>query len=216
MDRLKDQLARSEALTQGPAGAEMGSWLDRVKRLKEKLAESPQLNIPEYQLLTDRDWLDAVRGIKQLESDADYERAFQQLQSAARDEFANSVQGAVHAYAQANNGALPTDFSQLQQYFAQPMDDSILQQYEFSKPGVVASKGGGSLVDENGNYNSWQMTIGLDGISTSHYGEDGLHQAIQSYLSANNGQPLTDPKQLLPYVTTPEEKEALQKILREK
>jgi|GEM_PF-6382974 len=214
VDRLKDRLARAEALAQDPAAAPMASWLDRVKKLKEKLAEMPQKSIPEYRLLTDDDWLDAVRDLKHLESDADYEKAFQQLKSAARNEFATSVQGAFHAYAQANNGALPGDFSQLQSYFAQPMDDSILQGYEFSKPGVVASKPS-SLVDEDGNYNSWQMKIGVDSVSSSHYGEDGLHGAIQSYLSANAGQTLTDPAQLLPYVSTPEEKAALQKIMQE-
>jgi hypothetical protein len=71
-----------------------------------------------------------------------------------------------------------------------------------------------SLIDPNGNYYASQLVIGADGVSISTTSEDSLHQAIQSYLAANNGQTLTDPAQLLPYVTTPEEKIALQKILQ--
>jgi hypothetical protein len=213
VDHLHDQLSQAEALSRDPAAAQMTSWLDRVKKLKEKLAQTPQRSIPEFQLLTDQDWLDAVRDVKQLDSDGDYDKAFTELKSAARRELSSSVQGAFHAYADANNGALPSDFTQLQAYFAQPMDDSILQGYNFAQPGVVVSKSA-SLVDENGNYYSSQLKIGMDSVSSSTASEDTLHQAIQSYLTANPGQTLTDPAQLLPYVTTPEEKTALQKILQ--
>jgi hypothetical protein len=42
-----------------------------------------------------------------------------------------------------------------------------------------------------------------------------LHQAIQAFIAANNGQALTDPTQLLPYVQTPAEQAALQKIIQQ-
>jgi RNA polymerase sigma factor (sigma-70 family) len=213
VDRLQDQLANAKAAQQDPSALEISAWMDRVKKLKEKLARAPERAIPEFQLLTDQDWLDAVRDVKQLETDADYDKALDQLKNAAKREFSTSVQSAIQAYAQANNGALPGDFSQLQPYFATAPDDSILQGYQFTQPGTVASKTP-SLIDQNGNYYSSQLTIGMDSISSSTTSEDALHQAIQSYLAANNGQTLTDPAQLLPYVTTPEEKTALQKILQ--
>jgi hypothetical protein len=78
-------------------------------------------------LLTDQDWLDAVKDVKQLDSDADFSKAFNGLRNAAMREVETDVQGALHGYIQANNGALPTDFSQLQQYLGTPLDDSILQ-----------------------------------------------------------------------------------------
>ncbi len=133
-----------------------------------------------------------MRGIKQLETDADFDKAWGQLRDAARHEFANTLQGAFHAYAQANNGGLPSDFSQLQTYFDKPVDDSILQGYDFSKPGTVESKSE-SLIDKTGNYLAWKMQVSMDGVSMSTDGEDALHQAIQSYLAANNGQNLTTP-----------------------
>jgi RNA polymerase sigma factor (sigma-70 family) len=213
VDRLRDQLADAKAAQQSGSSLVLNSWLDRVKKLKEKLAQAPKSAIPEFQFLTEQDWLDAVKDVKQLETDADYDKALGELRNAAKREFSNSVQGAIQAYAQANNGAMPADFSQLQPYFATAPDDSVLQGYEFTQPGTVASKTA-SLIDQDGNYYSSQIKIGMDSISSSTTSEDSLHQAIQSYLAANNGQSLTDPAQLLPYVTTPEEKTALQKILQ--
>jgi hypothetical protein len=213
VDRLRDQLANAKAAQQALSSPELNSWLDRVKKLKEKLAQTPNRAIPEFQLLTEQDWLDAVKALKQLETDADYDKALAELRNAAKREFSTSAQSALQAYAQANNGARPSDFSQLQPYFATAPDNSILQGYEFTQPGTLASKTA-SLIDQNGNYYSSQLVIGADSISGSTTSEDSLHQAIQSYLAANNGQTLTDPAQLLPYVTTPEEKTALQKILQ--
>jgi RNA polymerase sigma factor (sigma-70 family) len=213
VDRLRDQLAAAKAVQQGASALEANSWLDRVKKLKEKLAQTPQRAIPEFQLLTEQDWLDAVRDIKQLETDADYDKGLEELRNAAKREFTTSVQSALQAYAAANNNALPADFSQLQPYFATAPDNAILQGYEITPAGTVVSKSG-SLIDQNGNYYSSQLVVGPDSISSSTTSEDALHQAIQSYLAANNGQALTDPAQLLPYVTTPEEKIALQKILQ--
>ena len=211
--QLRDQLAQARAVAQDPSAAEMNSWLERVKKLKDKLAQAPERAIPEYKLLTDQDWLDAVRDVKQLDTDADYDKALTELNNAAKREMGKSVQIALRAYSQANNGSLPADFSQLQPYFASAMDDSILQGYEFTQPGTVASKAA-PLIDQSGNYYYSQLKIGMDGISSSTTSEDSLHQAIQSYLAANSGQTLTDPAQLLPYVTTPVEKTALQKILQ--
>jgi len=211
---LRDQLAIVKPSDQDPTTGAVNSWLERVQKLKQRMAQRPDREIPEFHLLTDQDWLDAVRDVKQLETDADYDKAWGALRSAAKREFSSSVQDALHAYSRANNGGLPGDFAQLQPYFAKTLDDSILQGYEFSQPGTVVSKAG-SLIDQNGNYYWSQLKIGPDSISSSDNTEDALHQAIQSYLAANNGQSLTDPAQLLPYVTTPVEKAALQKLIQD-
>jgi len=196
-----------------PAAAEMNSLLGRVKKLKERLEQMPDRKIPEFQFLTEKDWLDAAGNPKQLESEADFQQALGALRSAAKGEFANIVQGALSSYVQANNGQLPSDLSQLKPYFPSPVDDSVLQGYEISRPGTVSSAKASSLIDVDGNYYSYQVDIGLHSISSSHVGEDGLRQAIQAFLAANNGQSLTEPAQLLPYVQTPAEQAALQKIL---
>jgi hypothetical protein len=124
------------------------------------------------------------------------------------------VKSAIGNYIQANNGQLPTDMSQLQTFFASGLDDSVAQRYEITQPGTVSEKSG-SLIDEDGNYSYSHIQVNKDGISSSTSTEDGLHQAIQAFLAANNGQSLTDPAQLMPYVTTPDEQAVLQKIIKE-
>jgi len=211
--KLRAEVAKLRDAGRDPTAVEMKSWLDRVRKLKEKLAQMPGRRIPEFQFLKEQDWLDAVKNVQQLETDADYDKALGALRNSAKQEFATTVQSALGNYAQANNGQLPTDLSQLQPYFAPPLDDSVAQRYEITQPGTISEKTG-SLIDEAGNYYSSRIQVSSDGISSSTTSEDSLHQAIQAFLAANNGQSLTDPSQLMPYVTTPEEQAALQKIIK--
>jgi len=210
--QLKTAAASNE---NDPAESAVKSWLDRVKKLKERLAQMPNQTIPEFQFLTDQDWLDAVKMPRQLETDSDFDKAFNALRSAAKSEFASTVQDALGSYAQANNGQLPAEFSQLKPYFTAAVDDSVLQGYEFTQPGTVTEKTG-SLIDQNGNYYSSRFQIAPGSISSSTTTEDVLHQAIQAFLAANTGQTLTDPTQLQPYVQTPAEQAALQKIIQQR
>jgi RNA polymerase sigma factor (sigma-70 family) len=192
-----------------PMASEMKSWLDRVKKLKERLAQMPDQQIPELRFLTDQNWLDAVKNIKQLESDADFDRALSELRSSAKGEFANMVQRALRNYAQANNAQLPGDMSQLQTYFASPVDDSVLQRYELAPSGTVTEKATTSN-NQNDNYYQVSMTT----ITSRSGNEITLEPALQAYSAANNGQPPTDPAQLLPYVNTPAQQAALQKMMQ--
>jgi hypothetical protein len=191
----------------------MKSWLVRVKMLKDRLAQMPDRKIPEFQLLTDQDWLDAVKDVKQLQTDADFAKAMNALRDAAKREFSTIVQGGLNGYAQANNGALPASFNDLQPYLSTPLDDSVLERYEFAQPGTISEKTG-SLIDENGNYYASRIQVAIGSISSSTTTEDELHPAIQAFLAANGGQSLTDPTQLLPYVQTSDEKTALQKAIQ--
>jgi RNA polymerase sigma factor (sigma-70 family) len=209
--RLKSVAASS---ANDPTASELNSWLSRVKKLRDRVDQMPNQRIPEFQFLTDQDWLDAVKSSKQLETDADFAQALSALRSAARSEFASSLKDAISSYSQANNGQLPSDFSQLKPYFASSVDDSVLQGYQFSQAGTVASKPAESLIDQNGDFYSTRMQVTMNSVSMSTEGEDALHQAIQAFLAANNGQSLTDPSQLLPYVQTPAEQEALQKAIQ--
>ncbi len=209
--RLKSVAASS---ADDPTASELSSWILRVKKLKDRVEQMPNQRIPEFQFLTDQDWLDAVKNSKQLETDADFAQALSALRSAARSAFASSLKDAINSYSQANNGQLPADFSQLKPYFASAFDDSVLQGYQFGQPGTVTSKPPESLIDQDGNFYSTRMQVSMNSVSISTEGEDGLHQAIQAFLAANSGQSLTDPSQLLPYVQTPAEQEALQKAIQ--
>jgi hypothetical protein len=60
------------------------------------------------------------------------------------------LSGALRKYAQANNGQLPRELSQLSPYFSSPIDPAILNRYE-----IVRADG---LVKELQNGDDWVIT----------------------------------------------------------
>ena len=131
-------------------------------------------------------------------------------------------------YAQANNGQFPADISQLQPYFNPPVDDSILQRWEVAPASAVPSVGVGNpvitqIAAVDSNYDT-RYAIGPNG-----YGSAGsqdwdiasnpatiLMPAMKAYAAANNGSQPTDPSQLAPFVTTPEQQAALQRVIAQR
>jgi RNA polymerase sigma factor (sigma-70 family) len=193
--------------------AVMKSWIYRSKKLKDQIAQSSTQQIPEFKLLKDQDWLDAVKNVPQLDTAGDYAKATAALQSSARNEFASALQSAFGKFAQDNNGQMPSDFSQIKPYLGDAGDDSILQAYQFTSPGNVALKST-FQTDADGNFYANNFEVGLTSISSNSHSGDDLKQAILAFAAANTGQSLTDPAQLLPYVQTPDEKATLQKVIQ--
>jgi hypothetical protein len=212
-----------------PNGLAMKSWLAHVSLLQARLQKTPAAEIPEFQYLTEWDWLDAARG--DLNTDDDYRRALSGLRTAAENTFvATALRPALSQYAQANNGQFPTDISQLQPYFNPPVEASILQRWQVA-PHSSLPDGNGitqiAAVDEN--YDA-RITVGLDGVSnntsdkwwdTSVWDTTGpniteiLKPALVAYMAATNSQtPPADPSQLAPYATPPEQQAILQKIIQ--
>jgi outer membrane murein-binding lipoprotein Lpp len=191
--------------------SEMKGWLERVSRLKEKLGQMPDQKIPELQFLTEVDWLDAVRKVKQLETEADFSQALSALRISAKDEFAHMLQNALASYAQANNGQSPVDWSQLQSYFASPIDDSLLQRYELTQTGAVTEKAT-PLDDQDDVY--YQVNASGVSITGGAVAENTLQPALEAFAAANNGLKPSNPSQLLPYVTTPAQQAVLQRLIQ--
>jgi hypothetical protein len=207
--RLRENSRTAPAKAIDPTESEMKSWLGRVNELKVKLQQLPEQKIPEFQFLTDQDWLAAVRNIPQLKTEAEVGKALSALRTAAKNEFAPVLQNALHSYAQAQNGQLPTDWSQLRPYFTSPVDDSILQRYEFAQPGMVVEK-----VTPLGNEDDNYFQISMNTIGSSSIAENTLQPVLQAFSAANNGQTPADPAQLLPYVRTAAEQSALQRLMQ--
>lgn len=128
----------------------------------------------------------------------------------------------------ANNQRFPTDISQLQSYFNPPLDPAIPQRYAVMPSSTVpnVSMGGDWMVTQkaavDGDYDT-RFVIGPNGYGSTGPGgfeplpqQDTLSTIYQSYVTANNGQKPTDPSQLLPYATTPEQQAALQKAIQMK
>lgn len=118
--------------------ATLKSWSARASQLKQRLEQMPDKTIPELQLLTEKNWLDAVKNTEQLETDADYRQALGNLRSIAKGEFAELVRSALRDYATANDGQLPGNLAQLKSYFKESVDDAILQRYVLLQTGKLA------------------------------------------------------------------------------
>jgi RNA polymerase sigma factor (sigma-70 family) len=199
------------AIMNDPTESAAKSWLDRVNKLKQSLAQLPNQRIPELALLSDQDWLSAVKGTNQLATDADLDKALSVLRNSAKNDFAHLMQGALRYYAQANNGQSPTDLSQLQSFFPAPVDDTVLQRYELGQNGAVTLKPT-PLDDQDDTY--YQITEEDVSVTQGGVTENTLAPALQAFAAANNGQKPADPSQLLPFVTTPEQQAALQRVIQ--
>ena len=198
-----------------PTESEMKSWLARVNQLKQRLEQMPEAKIPEFQFLTEQDWLNAAKG--KLETDEDYRGAFASLRGAGECKFSPMVQQALRQYLQANNGQFPTDLFQLQPYFKSPVDEAILQRYAIVPAQSLPNTkmGGDWVITQKARVDEEYDSI--VGIGPNGYGVSGPHilaPALKAFAAANNGQEPADPSQLLPYVTTPAQQAAVQKWIQ--
>jgi RNA polymerase sigma factor (sigma-70 family) len=124
-------------------------WSSRVDRLKQWLEANPSENIPELQLLTDRDWLNFIYP-HTLETDDAYARAISSVRGNAESKIMDRLYGAFRQYVRDNGGQFPVDLSQLTSFLDAPIDDAILNRYQ-----IVAAT---NLVHELRSYGEWVIT----------------------------------------------------------
>jgi hypothetical protein len=195
--------------------------LDRVQRLKKQMATIPGVRIPEVGLLTVKDWVRIV-GDNNLETDADYQKAFRDVRNTAQNDFASIVQPALNKYVTTNNGAYPTDLSQLQPFFSTPIDPAMLARWSVASSWAVPNIGVGHIIITQKN-SADPRYDSIYAIGSGGYGSTGqggyspmqtLDPVLSSYFSANALLP-TDPAQLLPFTTTPEQKSVLANVAKD-
>jgi RNA polymerase sigma factor (sigma-70 family) len=195
------------------------SWADRVTQLKQRLEQTQGAAIPEFKYLTEANWLNAAKD--PLVTDKDFRQAFASLRSAGENQFIILMQKALGTYLKQSNGQFPSDLSQLKPYFETPPDDAMLQRY-----GIVSS----SSIPNMKMGGDWLITVtspvdkdydplwvlGERGFgSTTYQGQNEatiLAPASKAYQAANNGQEPKNSSDLLPYLTTPEQQAAYQKL----
>jgi RNA polymerase sigma factor (sigma-70 family) len=227
------ELAELKAAEQNdPAQMDLKSWLARVKQLKEGAEKNPNMQIPEFRLLTEQDWLDAAKWFgrrPQFDAETDFRVAMAQLRQSAQNAFAARAQKALEEFAKANDGRFPSELAQLKAHFIPPMNDAILQRYIPAPAEEFGFKDKGQewvitqreLVDEEHDQHI--------GIGPRRWGykkplaqqlnpellasKRTLDPIAREFSAVNNGQEPTDPSQLLPYVKTPEQRSALQKLI---
>ncbi|TAK90471.1 MAG: sigma-70 family RNA polymerase sigma factor [Verrucomicrobia bacterium] len=154
--------AARASMQANPADASMEaaakSWLNRANQLKQYVEQNPNEKIPEFQFLTDREWLilsgDTGLETEDFRTQDDYRRGVELLRLQAETKFAHRVQEALRKYSSANNGQFPTGLSQLQPYCEPIVGDLLLQLYEI-KPSTVLSTW---LVKDNNIKTDWVIT----------------------------------------------------------
>jgi len=229
--RLRGEIARlrSEPQTKAISPNEATesaarSWVNRANQLKQHLEQSPDNKIPELQLLTEEDWLNAAKG--KLDTETDFRRALSALRGAGEQKFVSTLlQPALKEYGRVNNGQLPADLSQLQPYFKSPVDAAILQRWEVAPAETVKALGlgGDVIITQKAAVDDLYDTrygIGPNGFGSTDFlsslTRDILAPLNRAFSAANNGKYPDDFSQLLPYAVTPEQQTALQKLIQKK
>jgi RNA polymerase sigma factor (sigma-70 family) len=170
----------------------------RAQQLKEHFARMPETHIPELALVSEKDWLDAAASVESMQSEVDARKALNSLRSHAKQKFGNQVQKALRKFAEANGDALPSDLSQLQPYFEQPIDPAMLGRYRMIQGGGKYTENNPesdrALVEEiatpvDQEYDSLYQFY-RNGTSSRSYNaiSDALENATRRYAEANNGQ----------------------------
>jgi hypothetical protein len=217
--KLRGEVTRLQAGANDPEEAATKSLLAKVNKLKQRLEETPNAKIPEFQFLTEADWI-KVAGQYKLDTDNDYRRAMSDARGAAERKFAKDMlYPALQKYQQANGAQFPTDLGQLQSYFDAPVDDSVLERWEIASSKTIAPYmgNGGLIITEKTTVDEMlddRDIIHPDGASTTSFfmseNYDLIQPVIQAFGAANNGGHWTSVSQLLPYATTPEQRTAIQ------
>jgi hypothetical protein len=135
--RLENAEAQSK---NDPMAAAANAWLHRVKQLKQYIEEHPNEKVPEFQFLTEREWLtvaDAELSTDDFNTTNEYRNAVQMLRFQAEERFAISVEEALMNYSKANNGGFPTDLSQLQPFCDPAVENTLTELYEIAPVSIV-------------------------------------------------------------------------------
>ena len=222
LSRLREEVAQLKAATQDDVTQSAAkSWLERMTQLKQHMGQTPGAKIPELEFVTEQDWLDAAK--KDLKTDVDYRRALSAIRAAGEARFVTRAKNALKKYAQANGEEFPTDLGKLKVYFDPPVDDAILQRWTVLPADAVSSfRLGGEVVitqrEPVDDVFDTQFVLGESGGSGStefFWSLNGelLQSVYEAYAAVHNGQRPDDASQLQPYVTTPEQRAALEKLI---
>jgi hypothetical protein len=213
--------AASAATGNDPAiEATLKTWATRAAQLKARLEQMPDKKIPELQLLTDKDWFDAVKNAKQFDTDADYREALHNLRNSAKQAFGSMTRDAIKSFAAANDGALPGDLSQLKPFFETPVDDAILARYSLLQTGKLADAPQNEFLfaetapPVDGEFDSsFQFRMNGTRASTVNDPGDIVWDSLSQFAKAHDGNLPVDAPHLMPYLTRPLDQGKVQEIL---
>ena len=196
--------------------SDLEAWLERVSQLKTALERMPDKNIPEMRFLTSHDWLTVTLN-NNMQTEAKVRYALSRLRRLAKDKPAitQNFNNALSAYYRDHDRHPATDPAQLRPYLNPPLDDAILQRYEFATSTTTTIDE--RQHDDGSVQRTFQERSAVDEdfdqlltISERSFGfrdvsklAERRAEATKAYLKINGGQYPTTPEQLLPYFSTP-------------
>jgi RNA polymerase sigma factor (sigma-70 family) len=220
LSNLRDEVSRLKAAESNSVALASKAWMERVAKLKQRMEETPSAKIPELKFVTERDWLDAAS--RDLNTNADYRRALSQIRNAGEGKFAAMMLNALTAYQHSNNQQFPTDLGQLQPYFESPVDDTILQRWEIAPAEAVRNlhMGADFIITQKAPVDDVfdsRLGVGPNGYGATDFlaGEtmETMNPLWEAYRAAHNGQYPAETSLVEPYVTTPEQRAAFDKLM---
>ena len=216
---LRRNLQQKAAEASDPASISAKALAARAIQLKQRLEQMPDKRIPEFQFLAEKDWLDAVKN-GDLDTDADYRKAFSELRSIAKRDFGNILRPALERYTQSHDGQLPNDLSELSPLMQPPVADSILQRYSLLLTGNPPDLTRETLLvmetappaDEE--YDTFYLfRLAGQRVTTLNPNIKDLLDAAKEYARANSGQFPSETAQLAPHLKEPVDEAMLRAFL---
>jgi RNA polymerase sigma factor (sigma-70 family) len=210
IERLRELVAR---LKDNPAN----SWQERVALLREALVQLPELSIPELQLATDEDWLDAAK--EKLETGDDFRHALSKLRNLVTQKFAKIAQPALRAYLNVHDGQFPRAAMDIQAHLERVIDPAIWQRYAVVSADTVGNVrvGGNFIITQKRVIDEAldsEVVIGPNGFGSSSYGVSALKSMTAAFFAANPGKQLGDPEQLRPFAITSKQKAIIEVAIK--
>jgi RNA polymerase sigma factor (sigma-70 family) len=201
------------------------NWKARAETLHQLFAENPEQRVPELQLLIEQDWLNLAQNMD-LESPDGIRRALSEVRHAAKNRFVPVLQQALKSYIDSNDGNLPNAVADLKPYFENPIDETLLDQYELLYTGKMSDVPGnyvlkGKQVDPEYDYpwqigpNAYSPGSSGNGTSVREASMESLKPVISAFMAANNGQLPKTIGQLKPFLTTPDQQRAFEQMSNE-
>ncbi|HEU5080393.1 MAG TPA: sigma-70 family RNA polymerase sigma factor [Opitutaceae bacterium] len=203
---------------------DLDKWLDRIDRLKRFASAHPEWVIPEMQLLTPTNWLDATKG-GNLETEADYRQALSTLRMNAKNLIAQKFNKAIGLYLAAHQGVPPADARELAPFFSEPMSNDILDRYTLSSSDEIknwktlskTAKEPFAFTEKAVSDPLWDTEIlfAENGVAMK-LGDSALRRsdvasAMRTY-TEKNGTPPTELAQIAPYLKSTSNPEVLAEV----
>jgi len=142
--RLRSIIESARSSTNDPVEAMIESWIAGLNQIKAAVENTPEAVIPEFRLLSDRDWWNAA---KHIAAGMDEKEVLSGMRFSARYAFQKLAQPALQKYVLTHNSQFPTDLAQLRPYFKSPVDDAVLEQWQIVPasefPGILSQGGNG-------------------------------------------------------------------------